>query len=61
MWTHNEEWGISDKDDNNNHPLQCARAFTKQLCTYQVVCALGNSVNWEGRGDFISLFKVQGK
>lgn len=31
MWTHNEEWGISDKDDNNNRPLQCALAFTKQL------------------------------
>lgn len=50
----NEERDIKDKDDNNNRHLQCPCVFTKQLHTYQVICALGNPVNSGGAGRFLS-------
>lgn len=56
-----EEWGMNGKDDSNNRCLQCARAFPKQLHTYQITCAVGSSVNGGGQGDFVPMFKVEGK
>lgn len=61
MWQRgNEEWGVHDKDDNNNRRPPCARAFAEELRICRVIWALRNPVNREGWGDSVSLFRVQG-
>lgn len=44
MGPRDEEWGINDKDDNNNHRPPCARAFTEELHACRVIWALRNPV-----------------